>query len=146
MEPCNADRWDMTILFGPGIPVGRPFFRNVKVTGGVIKGDVTDEENNPISDLGGTCVPIVGLNIPEVSQMTFLFRMKDAGSEIGIFLIGYAFTPAAPPGPEPPKPSFFGTWLAHPPGADTPQATGDAPAGFILPGSGDTGSGTGTGT
>ncbi len=141
MEPCSLKEWDMTIVFGSGAPVGRPAFRNVIVTGGVIKGDVTDEANNPISDLAGTCVPLVGLHIPEVSQMTFLFRMKDAGSEIGIFLIGYAFTRQGAP-----KVEFNGTWLAHPPGPDTPPATGIVSGAFILPGSGDTGSGVGTGT
>lgn len=141
MEPCSVDQWDMSIFFGDDVQalVGRPFFRDVKVTGGVITGRVEDETGAPISNLGGLCVSIPGLNISEVSQMTFLFRLKDAQSEIGMFLIGYAFTPSGAS-----KAVFNGKWLAHPPGSDTPAAGDIAP--FILPGSGDTGTGTGNQT
>ena len=140
MEPCSLPEWDIDI-FRPdptGVLIARVFFRNVKVTGGIISGDVLDVNDNPISDLGGLCVPLVGLNISQVSQMTFLFRLKDAQSEIGIFLIGHAFTPTGP------KALFTGGWFAHAPGVDTPKANGIGP--FVLPGSGDTGSSTGSGT
>jgi hypothetical protein len=142
MDPCSLPEWDIDI-FRPdptGVLIARVFFRNVKVTLGIISGDVLDVNDKPISKLGGLCVPLVVPNISEVSHMTFLFRLKDAQSEIGIFLMGHAFTPTGP------KAAFTGAWLAHSPGADTPEAVDDIPAGFVLPGSGDTGSSTGSGT
>jgi len=146
MEPCSADKWDVEIFAGDVSPalIARPLFRNVRVTGGILRGEVQDAQGNPISDLIGTCVPIPDLNIPELSQMTFFFRLKDLGSEIGIFLIGYAFPRSGSS-----LPIFNGRWLAHPPGPNTPAATGDGSRiflpGFVLPGSGDTGTSTGTG-
>jgi len=142
MDPCSLPEWDISI-FRPdptGVLIARVFFRNVKVTFGIIRGDVQDVSGNPISDLGGLCVPLVVPNVSEISHMTFLFRLKDASSEIGIFLMGHAFTPTGP------KATFTGGWLAHGPGVDTPEATGAIPAAFLLPGSGDTGSSTGSGT
>ena len=141
MEPCSIDSWDMSIFFDDAAQtiISRPFFRDVRVNGGVITGRVVDENDTPISDLGGFCVPIPDINIPEVSQMTFLFRLRDAASEIGIFLIGHAFTRTGAPVAE-----FKGKWIAHPPGPNTPLAAELVT--FVLPRSGDTGTGTGTQT
>src|ERR1700750_1524929 len=98
MDPCSLPEWDISI-FRPdptGELIAKVFFRNVQVTLGIISGDVLDVNDNPISKLGGLCVPLLVPNISEVSHMTFLFRLKDASKEIGIFLMGYAFTPTGP--------------------------------------------------
>jgi hypothetical protein len=140
MPACNNDGWNMDLILPSGAIVARPVFTNIVITGRDIKGDVHLPINTKISELVGECVPLAGL--PDFAAVHFRFRLKDSASEIGMLLSGVLFfEPAAP------KTTFRGAWTAHTVNADTPPAASlISGAGLVLPGSGDTGSGVGTGT
>ena len=140
MPACNNDGWTIDIILLSGAIVARPVFTNITITGRDIKGDVHLPIGTKISGLVGECVPLAGL--PDISAVHFRFRLKDSSSEIGMLLSGVLFfKPAAT------KTTFRGAWIAHTVNADTPPAASlISVAGLVLPGSGDTGSSTGSGT
>ena len=140
MPACSNKDWNMTIIRPDGSAVARPVFTNITITGRNIRGDVHLPIGTRISGLLGECVPL-GSNA-NVAAVHFRFRLRDASGQIGMLMSGIVFfRPSAT------EADFSGSWIAHTPGSDTPLA--DHPitqAGFLLPGSGDTGSGTGTTT
>jgi len=140
MDPCTIDSWDMNLDDASGNQVARPLFRNIQIVNGVIiSGEVQLQPGHIVSQLRGFCVPFPDLGIPEVSMLTFLFRLKNISAQVGIFLTGLGFNETGST-----KASFEGKWIAHRPGPHTP-ASGELVT-FALPGSGDTGSGSGTQT
>jgi hypothetical protein len=140
MAACDNRPWDITLVLDrdPTI-VERLFFRNVRIDNGVIRGDVEKPVGTKISDLIGTCGPFVQGSAPNLSSMTFVFRLRDANREVAICLPGVAFVRAANNPVE-----FMGKFFAFPPGADTPNAV--QANNLLIPGDGDTGTGTGTQT
>ena len=135
MGACDSTGWNMNVILDrdPTV-IARPFFRNVTITNGEIKGDVEDPLGTNISDLGGACGPFKTGGVPDMAVISFVFRLKDVGSEIGIFMTGFAFIGTSG------KAEFRGRWIAFPPGAGTPSA---GSASLFLPAEGDTGTGTG---
>jgi hypothetical protein len=133
MPVCSTKDWTIDLITGSGV-IGSPVFTNITITGGTVSGDVHLPIGTRISGLAGQCVPLIGL--PDTAAVTFKFRLRDAVSEIGILMSGVGFLPSGQTDAE-----FSGTWIAHPPVTDTPAA--DQDAGLVLPGSGDTGTGTG---
>ena len=134
MPVCSTKDWTIDLITGSGAVIASPVFTNITITGGNISGDVYLPNGTRISGLAGQCVPLTGL--PDTAAVTFRFRLRDAGSEIGMLMSGVGFLPPGQTYAE-----FSGTWIAHPPVADTPAA--DQIAQLVLPGSGDTGTGTG---
>lgn len=134
MPVCSAKDWTIDLIASSGAVIARPVFTNVTISGGIISGDVHLPIGTRISGLAGLCVPIIGF--PDIAVVTFRFRLRDANSEIAILMSGIGFVPSGQQDAE-----FTGTWLAHPPASDTPLA--DQMVALILPGSGDTGTGTG---
>lgn len=133
MPVCSTRDWTIDVITGSGAVIGSPVFTNITITGGNISGDVY-LNGTRISELAGQCVPVAGL--PDIAAVTFKFRLRDAGSEIAMLMTGVG---SLLPGHT--DAEFSGTWIAHPPAADTPAA--DQTAALLLPGSGDTGTGTG---
>ena len=134
MAVCSTQDWTIDVIANSGSVIARPVFTNVTITSGIISGDVHLPIGTRISGLAGLCVPVTGL--PNVATVTFRFRLNNSGSEIAILMSGVGFVPSGQQDAE-----FSGTWIAHPPASDTPAA--DQPVAFVLPGSGDTGTGTG---
>ena len=134
MAVCSTQDWTIDVIANSGAVIARPVFTNVTITGGTISGDVHLPIGTRISGLAGLCVPVTGL--PDVAAVTFRFRLNNSGSEIAILMSGVGFVPSGQQDAE-----FTGTWIAHPPASDTPAA--DQPVALVLPGSGDTGTGTG---
>ena len=135
MPVCTTKDWAIDILTESDAIIASPVFTNVTITDGKISGDVHLPSGTRISGLTGECVPVIGL--PDVAAVTFRFRLRDAGSEIAMLMSGVGFLSSGQTNAE-----FSGAWVAHPPVADTPAA--DETAALVLPGSGDTGTGTGT--
>ncbi len=133
MPVCSTKDWTMDVIAGSGAIIASPVFTNITITGGNISGDV-HLNGTRISGLAGQCVPVIGL--PDIAAVTFRFRLRDAGSEIAMLMTGVG---SIAPGQT--DAGFSGTWIAHPPASDTPAA--DQIAALLLPGSGDTGTGTG---
>lgn len=127
----------MSVILANGTLVARPVFTNITISGGKITGDVHLPIGTRISRLEGECTPLTGL--ADIAAVTFRFRLKDAAGEIGILMSGVGFVKTGATDAE-----FRGAWIAHTPVADTPAA--DKLVVFVIPGSGDTGSGTGTQT
>lgn len=134
MPVCSDKDWTIDVMTGSGAIIARLVFINITITGGQISGDVHHPIDTRISGLAGQCVPITGF--PDIAAVTFRFRLRDAGTEIGMLMSGVAVVPTGQMDAE-----FSGAWIAHPPASDTPLA--DQIAGFVLPGTGDTGTGTG---
>ena len=139
MPACSDKDWNMTLIDRDGSEVARPVFTNITVTGRDIKGDVHLPIGTRISDLLGECVPLG--SDPNIAATHFRFRLKDSDGEIGILLTGVVFFKTGATDAD-----FLGAWIAHTPGADTPLAEDNLVTGLVAPGSGDTGSGTGTTT
>lgn len=133
MPVCSTRDWTIDVITGSGAVIASPVFTNITITGGNISGDVY-LTGTRISGLAGQCVPLIGL--PDIAAVTFKFRLRDAGSEIAMLMAGVG---SIAPGQT--EAEFTGTWIAHPPVSDTPAA--DQDAALVLPGSGDTGTGTG---
>lgn len=134
MPVCSTKDWTIDLIANSGAVIARPVFTNVTISGGIISGDVHHPIGTRISGLAGLCVPVTGF--PDIAAVTFRFRFRDAGSEIAILMSGVGFVPTSQPDAE-----FTGTWIAHAPASDTPAA--DQLVALVLPGSGDTGTGTG---
>lgn len=134
MAVCSTQDWTIDVIANSGSLIARPVFTNVTITGGTISGDVHLPIGTRISGLAGQCVPVTGLS--NVAAVTFRFRFNNSGSEIAILMSGVGFVPSGQQDAE-----FTGTWIAHPPASDTPAA--DQPVAFVMPGTGDTGTGTG---
>lgn len=134
MPVCSSKDWTIDVMTGGNAIIARLVFTNITITGTQISGDVHLPIGTRISGLAGQCVPLTGLT--DIAALTFRFRLRDAGSEIGMLMSGVGFLPAGQTDAE-----FSGAWIAHPPVVDTPAA--DQIAAFVLPGSGDTGTGTG---
>ena len=135
MPVCSTKDWTIDLITSSSAVIARPVFTNITITGGTISGDVHLPIGTRISGLAGLCVPVTGF--PNIAAVTFRFRLRDAGSsEIAILMSGVGFVPTGQSDAE-----FSGTWIAHPPASDTPAADQNAP--LVLPGSGDTGTGTG---
>ena len=134
MPVCSTKDWTIDLITAGSAVIARPVFTNVTISGGTISGDVHLPIGTRISGLAGLCVPVTGF--PNIAAVTFRFRLSDASSEIAILMSGVGFVPTGQTDAE-----FTGTWIAHPPASDTPAA--DQPAALVLPGSGDTGTGTG---
>jgi hypothetical protein len=148
MAICDADKWRMTFRLdaNPNI-VEELFFANLKLTDGVIKGDVEKPLGNKIADLVGTCGPFAGGTRPMFSSISFVFRLKTigGGAEVGMFMAGLAFLRDDGTGKL--IGEFRGRYITFPPDANTPAATKEVEIAAILgTGSGDTGTGTGTQT
>lgn len=137
MPVCSNKDWSMDIILASGAIVASPVFTKITITGTDIDGEVHLPIGTRISGLKGKCVPLA--SNPDIGALHFRFRLKDAGSEIGILMSGLGFfrTGAS-------EADFRGAWIAHTPGSDTPPA--DKLVALVLPGSGDTGTGTGTTT
>jgi hypothetical protein len=136
MAVCGSLPWDMTLLApSGGAAIATPLFRSVSVINGKITGKVHHPFGTIISDLTGTCV---SLPLTNSALMSFKFRLRDAGNEIAIFYCGIGFIESGA------FARFEGHWIAYPVAADTPAALADAK--LVLPGSGDTGTGTGNQT
>jgi|GEM_PF-2679981 hypothetical protein len=140
MPACSDRDWNMNVILPNGTLVARPVFTNITISGRDISGDVHLPLNNRISGLVGECVPLA--SDPNIAAAHFRFRLRDASGEIGMLMSGVVFfRPSAT------EATFSGSWIAHTPGTGTPTADNlITEAGFILPGSGDTGSGTGSTT
>ena len=140
MPACSNKPWAMHVITSGGATVARPIFRNITISGRDISGDVHLPLGTRISGLLGECVPLP--SDPNIAAVHFRFRLKDAVGEIGILMSGIVFFTTGAT-----EADFSGSWIAHTPGSGTPPADNlITEAGFILPGSGDTGSGTGTTT
>lgn len=137
MPVCSNKDWSMDIVLADGAIVASPVFTKITVTGRIIKGEVHLPIGTKISGLEGECAPLAGL--PDLAALSFRFRLKDAASEIGILMGGVGFFRSGAL-----EADFRGAWIAHVPGSDTPLA--DKLVALVLPGSGDTGTGTGTTT
>jgi hypothetical protein len=133
MPVCSTKDWTINVITGSSV-IASPVFTNITITGGNISGDVHLPAGTRISGLAGQCVPLIGL--PDIATVTFKFRLRNAGNEIAILMSGIGVLPSEQTDAE-----FSGTWIAHPPVTDTPAA--DQDAALVLPGSGDTGTGTG---
>lgn len=134
MPVCSSRDWTIDVMTGSGAIIARVVFINITITGTQISGDVHLPIGTRVSGLAGQCVPLTGL--PNIAALTFKFRLNDASSEIGMLMSGVGFLPTGQMDAE-----FSGAWIAHPPASDTPAA--DQTAAVVLPGSGDTGTGTG---
>jgi hypothetical protein len=142
MAICEGKEWDMTFTLDsdPEITDGL-FFRNLTFAGGVIKGDVQKPLDNKISDLVGTCGPFVEGTQSQFTSLSFVFRLRTIGGEVGVFLAGFAFVR------DDGKGVFLGRYRVFTPDANTPAATKEVEiAGILGTGSNDTGTGTGTQT
>ena len=137
MPACSNKDWNMSIILPNGTLVARPVFTKITITGVDIKGEVHLPIGNKISGLEGKCVPLA--SNANIAALHFRFRLKDAASEIGMLMSGISFLKSGAV-----EADFRGAWIAHVPGSDTPLA--DKLVALVLPGSGDTGSGTGTTT
>lgn len=135
MPVCRNVTWTIDVITDSSAIVARVFFNNVTITGQDIRGDVELPIGTKISDLTGKCVPVA--SSPDVASVTFRFRLSDTGSEIGIFMSGVGLLRSAASFAD-----FVGRWFAHVPDAQTPLATRRTTS-LVLPGSGDTGTGTG---
>ena len=148
MAICDADKWRMTFkLDSDPTIVEELFFANLKLTDGVIKGDVEKPVGTKIADLVGTCGPFAGGTRPEFSSISFVFRLKTTGggAEVGMFMAGLAFLRDNGSGKL--VGEFRGRYITFTPDANTPAATQEVEIAAILgTGSGDTGTGTGTQT
>lgn len=143
MAACEDKNWEMTLVVETKSPpeVEIIFFDKVEIRDGIITGMVIDEIGDPLSNLRGTCTPFEGAGEPDVSLMSFLFRLKGSdGKEVGVSLCGFAYQP---PGAGA-KPKFHGRFRAFAPDSGLPPA-GDAQLKAIALGTdpGDTGTGTG---
>jgi hypothetical protein len=137
MPVCSNKDWSMDIILQSGAIVASPVFTKITISGTAIDGEVHLPFGTRISGLKGQCVPLA--SNPDIAALHFRFRLKDSASEIGILMSGIGFfKPGAP------EADFEGVWIAHVVGADTPPA--DKLVTLVLPGSGDTGSGTGSTT
>jgi hypothetical protein len=140
MPVCSNKDWSMDIIAGNGAIVASPVFTKITITGTDIDGEVHLPIGTKISGLKGKCVPLA--SNPNIAAVHFRFRLKDSGSEIGMLMSGIGFFRSGAT-----EADFRGRWIAHDPGADTPPADNlIEEEGLVLPGSGDTGSGTGTTT
>jgi hypothetical protein len=138
MAACDSKPWDMTLILDEDPTPIELRFENVTIFLGVIIGEVHDRLGNKVSNLIGTCTPFVGGGAPNVSEMTFVFRLRDAAKEVGIFLSGFAFLPSTATFPD-----FRGRFLAFTVGTNTPL--GEV-RNLVIPDPGDTGTGNGTQT
>lgn len=139
MAACDSRPWDMTLILDQNPTPIELKFQNVTIFLGVIFGEVYDPLGNKVSNLIGTCTPFPGGGVPNASEMTFVFRLRDAAKEVGIFLSGVAFVPSTTTFAD-----FRGGFLAFPPDANTPL--GEVVRNLVIPDPGDTGTGNGTQT
>lgn len=100
MAFCDSSRWQMS-LFRDNDPsrIERGVF-NLTIVNGEITGDFFNSSNVRISKLRGRCEPIALPGLSETSRMTFVFRFRRAGRELGVMMAGFAFTPTAGARPE----------------------------------------------
>ena len=136
MPVCSHKDWTIDIKAGDGSVLARPVFTKITISGKDIKGEVHLPIGTKISDLRGVCDPLAN---PDIAAVNFRFRLKDSASEIGILASGIGFIPTGGEDAE-----FRGVWIAHRPGADTPAAI--KVISLVLPGEGDTGTGSGSQT
>jgi hypothetical protein len=141
MAACENKNWEMRLVVETKSPpeVVIVFFDEVTIDNGIIKGVVIDD-GRPLSTLRGTCTPFGGAGEPDVSLMSFVFRLKGSdGKEVGISLCGFAYQP-----PDGALPIFHGRFRAFAPDSGVPPI-GSAQLKALALGTdpGDTGTGTG---
>jgi hypothetical protein len=92
MAFCSSSRWQMS-FFRDSAPssIERGVF-NLTIVNGEITGDFFNSSSVRISKLRGSCEPIALPGLPETSRMTFAFRFRRGGRELGVMMAGFAFT------------------------------------------------------
>jgi hypothetical protein len=110
MAVCDESEWEMSLKIDGDPDTEETIgFRNIRITGGAVVGEVYDEPGEFMSTLRGTCTPTVVAGRPDMSHYLFVFNVRDArGADFLLRLEGLSYLP-----PGAPRKEFRGAFRAH---------------------------------